>query len=72
MGKAIQWDLGPDCLYPASCYTTSKLDGAVKLRIDGERLTLNKKNPSFEPVSIFTRFKQTVEEGPEKIALGKT
>ncbi len=70
MEEFINWDLGPDCLYPASSYITNKLDGAVKLRIDEKRLTINRKNPTFEPVSIFTRFKMTVEKGPEKIALG--
>jgi hypothetical protein len=77
MENKSEWNLGPDCLHPAKSYTSSRLDEAVKLRIDEKKLTINKnksanlqKLPSMEPVSIFTRFKRTVELGPDKIALG--
>jgi hypothetical protein len=70
MENSVEWDLGPDCLYPAASYVSTSLDTAVKLRIDEKKLTLNKKVCSLIPVSIFTRFKKTVEEGPNKVALG--
>jgi hypothetical protein len=65
------WNLGPDNLYPTQKATACKLDDAVKLKTDEKKLTLNPKDLRIEPVSLFTKFKQTVEEGPEKIALGK-
>jgi hypothetical protein len=65
-----EWNLGPDNLYPASSFTSSNLNDAVKVRNDYKKLTINKKHPSTTPVSIFTKFKQSVENHPDKAALG--
>jgi hypothetical protein len=60
---------GPDCVIPATSYASAKLDQPVKLRVDYARD--NQKNHSYEPLSIYTRFKRTVEQGPDSKALGK-
>jgi hypothetical protein len=70
MENDSEWDLGPDNLYPTSLETATRLCDAVKLRINDKKLTINKKNPDCVPISLFTKFKQIVEQGPSKIALG--
>jgi hypothetical protein len=54
---------GPDDLCPATSYTSTKLNEAVKLRLETNDKT---------PISIFTKFKKTVDQLPHKIALGKS
>ncbi len=55
------WTHGPDMLHPAESYLTTDLSGAVKLR---------KTDNNNHPLSIYTKFKRTVELGPNQIALG--
>ncbi len=64
--STFDWNSGPDELHPADSYTTTRLDGAVKLRYDcaGESLY------DLKPESLYTVFKATVKRVPNKIALG--
>ncbi len=64
------WNFGPDTFYPATSYTATSLHDAVKIRLNKENQTIHSKNVDNRPVSIFTRFKNTVKNGPKKIALG--
>ncbi len=70
--QSFVWRLGPDNIHPARSYTTCKLDEAVKLRLDNHPLKMNREqyNLNFKPISIFTKFKNTVELGSDNIALG--
>jgi hypothetical protein len=67
----LEWNLGPDNLYPAKSYTTCKLNEATKLRDDSRKLTINKKTLNRTPISVYTKFKETVEKSPNKPALGE-
>ncbi len=58
----FNWCLGPDVIYPATSCTTTKLDGAVKIKTE-------KKHTDSEIISLYTRFKNTVEKAPKHSAL---
>jgi hypothetical protein len=62
--NTIDWNYGPDTLYVATKSAANHLAEAVTIRI-GTTSTQS------QIVSIYTRFKRTVEKGPKKIALGK-
>lgn len=59
-----EWNLGPDNLRPTNSYTSIKLTDPVKLRLDDEFSQL-------KPISIYTKFRNTVEEIPNYPAIGK-
>jgi hypothetical protein len=58
------WQNGPDCLVPSESYTMASLNGAVKIRPDTS-------DHRYEPISIYTAFKKTVEKNPNHTALGE-
>jgi hypothetical protein len=66
----MEWNLGPDNLFPAKSYTSTRLGEAVIPRNDSSKLTINKKSSKTVPTSIFTKFKETVERTPDRVALG--
>ena len=64
-GVIFWYFIGIDDLAPATSYTTTQRDGAVKLRM-GE-----KGNQADKPVTLISVFKKTKERAPNQLALGK-
>jgi hypothetical protein len=69
--ESAEWCMGPDNLHPARSYTTSRLDEAVKLRLDNHPFRVDRMAVDFKPISIFSKFKNTVELGSDRIAMGR-
>ncbi len=58
------WNLGPDSVCPAKSAISTSLDEAVTLRLEAR--------DDVPVLSVYTRFKQTVDRLPKHAALGKS
>ena len=54
-----------DDVFPATQFTTSQLDGKVRLRLSDQGYGAQK------PITVQTFFKKTVDKIPDSVALGK-
>jgi hypothetical protein len=60
-----EWNSGPDTLYPANSFISTKLNEGVLLRSNDDIIQI-------KPISIYTKFKNVVDEIPMYPALGES